>query len=235
MPDNNTTIPSTDRGMNDRSLDINTSLAQTQSAFEQATQVHEMLPVVTPGLAKAQAPSSGRKRDEMYDAFKGLTDQVDNATARHPEDNSYISKVDLPKDYDRYPVYYQGLNNEDIYGKRQGTLQKLGYGLARGLNSAGKVFADNTIGLVANTASWLSGGGFIDTDWNKMSKAWGDSVEKSTPLYITDAEKNKNWYDPTGWITGNHIAGLMENMGFVAGMAGSMYAFGGLGFETIGG
>lgn len=229
MPDNNTTIPSTDRGMNDRSLDINTSLAQTQSAFEQATQVHEMLPVVTPGLAKAQAPSSGRKRDEMYDAFKGLTDQVDNATARHPEDNSYISKVDLPKDYDRYPVYYQGLNNEDIYGKRQGTLQKLGYGLARGLNSAGKVFADNTIGLVANTASWLSGGGFIDTDWNKMSKAWGDSVEKSTPLYITDAEKNKNWYDPTGWITGNHIAGLMENMGFVAGMAGSMYAFGGLG------
>jgi len=229
MPDNNTTIPSTDRGMNDRSLDINTSLAQTQSAFEQATQVHEMLPVVTPGLAKAQAPSGGRKRDEMYDAFKGLTDQVDNATARHPEDNSYISKVDLPKDYDRYPVYYQGLNNEDREGKRQGTLEKLGYGLARGLNSAGKVFADNTIGLVANTASWLSGGGFIDTDWNKMSKAWGDSVEKSTPLYITDAEKNKNWYDPTGWITGNHIAGLMENMGFVAGMAGSMYAFGGLG------
>lgn len=169
-------------------------------------------------------PSGGNKKDP-YDGINQLL-----AKMEQPSGGPRIVDTKGIDFSGRYPKFYPGMDNEDLYGKAQPWMDKMLHGVTKGLSLMGTTFLQTTVGAVNGTAKWIETGdftSFYDNEFNKTLDDFNKRLENSLPNYYTQAEKDLNWYSPNKIFSANFIwDGIVKNLGFAAGAALSGYATG---------
>lgn len=121
----------------------------------------------------------------------------------------------------RYPVFFAGLNNEDIYGQNQSSLNKWKNAAGKFAATTASTFTTGTAGLINGVYQWAKDGqfsSFYDNEFNNTLDNWTKGLENSLPNYYTDAEKNAAWYSPKTWGTANFWSDtIFKNSGFALG------------------
>lgn len=121
----------------------------------------------------------------------------------------------------RFPVFYLGQDNEEIYGQNQTTSEKWKNAVVKFGATTSSTFAAGTAGLVNGLYEWADTGkfsSFYDNEFNRGLDEWSSSFENSNPNFYTAQEKNAAWYSPNTWGTANFWSDtIFKNMGFAAG------------------
>ena len=123
----------------------------------------------------------------------------------------------------RYPKFFLGEDNEELYGQGQSVGSKLVNDIGKGLVLTGTTLLQSTIGLVNGALQWAADGkfsSFYNNDFNKGLDQVNRKLEDRLPNYYTAKEKNAAWYSPDKLFTANFLFdGIMKNMGYAAGAA----------------
>lgn len=139
---------------------------------------------------------------------------------------------------ERYPTYFIGADNEEIYGQNQSVASKWGSGLVKGLGLTATTFVGGTVGLVNGVFQAVSDGdfnSFYDNELNKSLNDFNALMEDRYANYYTNAERNAAWYSPDTWLTANFWSDtILKNMGFAAGAYLSGKALTGIGTSLLG-
>lgn len=121
----------------------------------------------------------------------------------------------------RYPNFFIGLDNEDIYGQNQSTLDKWKNAAIKFGATASSTFIQGTAGLINGVAQWANDGqfsSFYDNDFNRGLNNITQGLENTAPNYYTAQERNASWYSPKTWATANFWAdSVFKNAGFALG------------------
>lgn len=121
----------------------------------------------------------------------------------------------------RYPTYFIGLDNEEIYGQNQSRASKWGNGLVKGVGLTATTFLQGTVGLVNGVYQALADqnfSSFYDNRLNKVLNDFSTGREDRFANYYTRAERDAAWYSPSTWATANFWSDtILKNMGFAAG------------------
>ncbi len=162
----------------------------------------------------------------MPDINRILNDLVGKATKDYTTNTAYgqslsVRASDPGVNPTRYPTYYIGLDNEEIYGRNQSRASKWGNGLVKGLGLTATTFLQGTVGLVNGVVQAVGDGdftSFFDNSFNKTLNDFSSGMEDNFANYYTAEEKNAAWYSPSTWATANFWSDtILKNMGFAAG------------------
>jgi len=115
---------------------------------------------------------------------------------------------------------------DEARAQNQGTLDKLGNGLAHGLTTAGTSFVGGTVGLGNGLLDMMSGKSFYDNATFKLMDEVSQGVNEATPLYQDKSEKEGGFTDSILTNDDFWIDGLFNGLGFIAGGYGSGAVFG---------
>lgn len=121
----------------------------------------------------------------------------------------------------RYPVYFYGLNTEDIYGNTQGTGEKVFNGLVKMGGLAASTFVNGTLGLAKGIVEFSDTGKFssiYDNDVTRNLDDWNKEWEDKYAHYKTQREQDSSWWEPQNLFSANFLMdGVIKNFGFALG------------------
>lgn len=185
-------------------------------------------------LVRKFAPVSSGKPESAVDTFYKL---MNESIPQQGQTFSYVNTRNLDMS-GKYPKVYATLDNEEFYAKRQGTLEKLGNGVAKFAGIAGSTFVNGTAGLVYGVADWARTGEFKSVFDNAVTRELNDFnneyLETTFANYKTERERNGEWWEPENLFTANFLAdNIIKNLGFAAGAFAGGFAWSGA-FKAIG-
>lgn len=163
----------------------------------------------------------------LEDKIKNSVLQITNKKPTLTEDLTNLEdafvKVSDTKYVSKYPTYYKGLNNEDFYGKNQGTIGKWFNGVTKNTLKAASYVVDGTVGTLVGVVNGMKEGS-LDAVWNNDFSKFLDEQNKrldyKLPNYITNEEKNMSFLRSMG--TANFWANdVLGGVAFMAGAIGS--------------
>lgn len=210
------TVPDISTGLDNTNLNLNKGLETINDNWLKPESFSKPIDM---RINMPQLVGNTAKEPDLLTDISNLTGAI-NATSgkRDVRENQFISKADVPDDFSRYPTYYQGIDNEERYGNQQGGLTRAAIGIVEGLSTAARTTLEGTLGLVYDTGAMISGGSFIDNDFNKSMKMWSEGLEKTLPRYVPKVETEESLLNPKHWFRGNTLAGLFNTIGFIGGM-----------------
>jgi hypothetical protein len=185
-------------------------------------------------LVRTPATNVAGKPESAIDTFYKLMNQ---SVPQQGQTFSYVNTRNLDLS-GKYPRVYATLDNENFYAKQQGTLEKLGNGVAKFAGIAGSTFVNGTAGLVYGVADWAKTGEFKSVFDNDLTRELNDFnneyLETTFANYKTQREREGNWWEPENLFTANFLAdNIIKNLGFAAGALASGFAWSGA-FKAIG-
>ena len=189
------------------------------------------LPIEIPNLVPRSnigEPEGKLQNTQNYkDIFYNLLDQASPKTGNDFPGVSG-SDVDLSG---RYPKFYPGRNNEEMYAQSQGGFEKAYNGITKMAGIASATFINGTVGAVYGAIKSSETGkisSFYNNDLANSLNEWTDTLENKYAHYKTEREKNGSWWEPSNVFTGNFLwDGIVKNLGFSLGAAASGFAWGG--------
>jgi len=131
----------------------------------------------------------------------------------------------------RYPTFYAGRDNEEMYAQHQSLGDKAINGVAKFAGIASSAFINGTVGTVYGVTK-----AFLDQDttsfWkNDLSEnlnEYTQQLENNYAHYKTEREKKGNWWEPANLFTGNFFFdNIVKNLGYTVGSIGAGFAWGG--------
>jgi hypothetical protein len=148
-----------------------------------------------------------------------------------------VSAKDVPTS-GRFPLYYPGRDNEEMYAQGQSVGEKALRGVTQMVGIAGTTFINGTVGLVNGVTEIVKQGGklsaFYDNDMTRSFDEFNNSWNDKYALYKTERERTGSWWEPENLFTANFLFdNIVKNMGFMAGAAASGFTFG-AGFKVAG-
>jgi hypothetical protein len=181
-----------------------------------------------------QSPGTGGKSESAVDTFYKL---MNESTPQQGQTFSYVNTRNLDLS-GKYPKVYATLDNEELYARGQGALEKLGNGVAKFVGIAGSTFVNGTAGLVYGVGEWAKTGEFKSMFDNPVSRELNDFnneyLETTFANYKTQREREGNWWEPDNLFTANFLAdNIIKNLGFAAGALAGGFAWSGA-FRAIG-
>jgi hypothetical protein len=196
------------------------------------------LPITPPdwvGEYKSAYEFSGDKGpgQDYRDIFQNLLNQ---AAPKNGGDFPAVATKDI--DFSgRYPLYFPGRDNEEMYAQSQSGFDKAYNGVAKFAGTATSTFINGTAGLVYGVGKSIADGNFASFWDNPLSRElneWTQSLEDKYAHYKTERERNGNWWEPSNLFTGNFLwDNIVKNLGFSVGTIGAGFAWGGL-FKAVG-
>lgn len=187
------------------------------------------LPFTPPDLVgKYDMPyeTSVKNRTNYLDIFNNLLAQNGQNTTR---DLPVVSTAGI--DFSgRYPKFYPGRDNEEMYAQGQGSLEKAYNGVAKMAGIAATSFVAGTAGLVYGIGKSIADQKFssfynneLTNSLNEFNKDW----ENKYAHYRTERERNGNWWEPSNLLTGNFLwDNIVKNLGYSLGAAAGGFAWG---------
>lgn len=187
------------------------------------------LPFTVPDLVGPtvlpQAPAMGDQA-AYTDVFNSLLNQAAPKTGQDLPSVA-TSGIDMSG---RYPKFFVGMNNEELYAQNQGVAEKAFNGVTKMAGIATSTFINGTVGTVYGIGKAIQDGKFSSFYDNPLSRElndWTNGLENSYAHYKTEREKNGNWWEPSSLLTANFFFdNIVKNLGFMAGAAGSGFAWG---------
>lgn len=169
-------------------------------------------------LVRTPATNVAGKPESAIDTFYKVMRQ---SAPQQGQTFSYVDTRNLDLS-GRYPRVYQTLDNENFYAKQQGTLEKLGNGVAKFAGIAASTFVNTTAGLVYGIGDWARTGEFnamFDNDLTRELNSFNNEyLETTFANYKTQRERDGNWWEPENLFTANFLAdNIIKNLGFAAG------------------
>ena len=164
---------------------------------------------------------------DYHNIFDNLlsTNSKNNGT-----DFSTISAKDIPMT-GRYPKFFPGMDNEEMYAQAQTGLEKAYNGVVKMAGTATATFLDGTAGLVYGIGKSIADqkfSSFYDNELTNSLNDWTHTLEDSYAHYKTERERNGSWWEPSNLFTGNFLwDGIVKNLGFSLGAMGAGFAWGG--------
>ena len=151
------------------------------------------------------------------------------AAATQPKDEfSMVATSELSP---RYPKYFPGVDNEDLYAQGQTAMDKATNGVVKMAGIAGATFVNGTAGLIYGIGSAIKNNQLsklFDNDVTQSANAFTARLEDTSPHYKTAREQNGSWWEPSNLFTGNFFwDGVVKNLGFSIGAYASGFAIGG--------
>lgn len=185
-------------------------------------------------LVKNSSSTTSGKPESAIDTFYKL---MNESTPQQGQTFSYVNTRNLDLS-GRYPKVYATLDNEDLYARGQGTLEKLGNGVAKFTGIAASTFVNGTVGLVYGITDWAKTGEFKSMYDNDVTRELNDFnneyLESTFANYKTQREREGNWWEPSNLFTANFLAdNIIKNLGFAAGALAGGFAWSGA-FKAIG-
>ena len=145
-------------------------------------------------------------------------------------DFSTVSAKDVPMT-GRFPKYFPGMDNEEMYAQAQTGLEKAYNGVVKMTGTATATFLEGTAGLVYGIGKSIADqkfSSFYDNELTNSLNDWTHTLEDSYAHYKTERERNGNWWEPSNLFTGNFLwDGIVKNLGFSLGAVGAGFAWGG--------
>lgn len=196
---------------------------------------NEFKPVNLPGyipevnIQPTSFSSTGKRGTEDYhDIFNRLVGKANTSPGTAlPVIPS--SQVDTSG---RYPTFYTGLDNEDIYAQTQSFGEKAYNGVAKMVGIGGATFLNGTVGLVNGLYEWGKSGKFNSFYNNDLSNSLNDyteSLNDSLAFYKTQRQRDASWWEPENLFSGNMLFdNIISNLGFALGAGAAGVAVGGL-------
>jgi hypothetical protein len=188
------------------------------------------LPVNLPELEKPVMPyeASVKNRANYDDIFNSLLAQ--NKPASGGRDLPSVPTAGIDQS-GRYPLFYPGRDNEEMYAQAQGSLEKAYNGVAKMAGVAATTFINGTAGLVYGIGKSVADGkfsSFYNNDLTQSLNDFNNDWENKYAHYKTERERNGSWWEPSNLITGNFLwDNIVKNLGFSLGAAGAGFAWGG--------
>jgi len=131
----------------------------------------------------------------------------------------------------RYPLFFPGRDNEEIYAQAQGGWEKAYNGVVKMAGTATSTFINGTAGLLYGAMQASSTGKFNSFYNNPLTNKlndWTAGLEDTYAHYKTLRERNGSWWEPENLFTGNFLwDNIVKNLGFSLGAAASGFAWGG--------
>jgi len=175
-----------------------------------------LVPLVTPDLPSISTGT--RAYQESKSGFDALFNSV-NPKPGFEASSKMQSEVD-PLLSGRYNNVYYDANNEDLYGREQGFMDKAVNGTLKGLNLAATTFVGG-LGTVYGIGKSISTGKLSDVWDNEILRGiddWNKKVDNEyLPNYYTDNESNAAWYSSDNFTTNFLFDKLVKNLGFAVG------------------
>ena len=131
----------------------------------------------------------------------------------------------------RYPTFYPGRDNEELYAQSQGALEKAYNGVAKMAGIATTTFIEGTAGLVYGVYKGFKDGkvsSFYNNELTNTLNDFNKDWENKYAHYKTQRERNGSWWEPSNLLTGNFLwDNIVKNLGFSLGAVGAGFAWGG--------
>jgi len=131
----------------------------------------------------------------------------------------------------RYPTFFPGRDNEEMYAQRQSGLEKAYNGVAKMAGVATTTFLEGTAGLVYGVYKGIQDGkvsSFYNNDLTNSFSDFNKDWENKYAHYKTERERNGSWWEPSNLFTGNFLwDNIVKNLGFSLGAVGAGFAWGG--------
>ena len=132
----------------------------------------------------------------------------------------------------RYPKFFTGLDNEELYAQNQSFAEKAFNGVTKMAGIATSTFINGTVGIVNGINETRKTGKFNSFYNNDLSNSLNDfqeSLNDKYAFYKTERERNGNWWEPSNLLTANFLFdNIVSNMGFALGAGAAGLVTGGL-------
>lgn len=132
----------------------------------------------------------------------------------------------------RYPKFFTGLDNEELYAQNQSFAEKAFNGVTKMSGIATSTFINGTVGLVNGiyqTAKTGKFNSFYNNDLSNSLNDFQESLNDKYAFYKTERERNGNWWEPSNLLTANFLFdNIVSNMGFALGAGAAGLVTGGL-------
>ena len=185
------------------------------------------IPNVVPRSSIGEPEGKLQNTQNYKDIFYNL---LDKASPKTGNDFPAISGSDINLS-GRYPKFYPGRDNEEMYAQSQGGFDKAYNGITKMAGIASATFINGTVGAVYGAIKSAETGkisSFYSNDLATSLNDWTDTLENKYAHYKTEREKNGSWWEPANVFTGNFLwDGIVKNLGFSLGAAASGFAWGG--------
>jgi hypothetical protein len=189
------------------------------------------LPFTPPDLVgeyrSAYAYSPKKETADYQDVFQNLLN-----TAAPKTGSDFPAVPTAGVDFSgRYPLYFPGRDNEEMYAQSQGTFDKMYNGVVKMAGNAGATFINGTAGLVYGIFKSVQDqkfSSFYDNELTRSLNEYTTSLEDTYAHYKTERERNGSWWEPANLFTGNFLwDNIVKNLGFSIGAFASGFAWGG--------
>lgn len=167
------------------------------------------------------APSPGYQNNEGGSAVDKFYRLMNEGAPKEGQTFSYTPTKDLDLS-GRYPKIYTSLNNEDLYAKNQGTLEKLGNGLIKMTGIGATTLVNSTAGILYGAAQWARTGEFKSVFNNPLTRElneWSNVyLENNFANYKTQRQQDGEWWEPENLFSANFLSdNIIKNLGFAGG------------------
>jgi hypothetical protein len=120
--------------------------------------------------------------------------------------------------FGRYDKIFYGIDNEELYARRQSALDQLANGAAKMAGTFATSFLEGTVGIINGIGQMTSTGkfsSFYDNDFNRKLDDLNKYLEDALPNYYTQAEKDAEWYSPKNIMSSNFLGDkVLKNLGY---------------------
>ena len=194
----------------------------------------ELKPVNLPGYQPTEYFPAGGIGDTLKPtaSYDEIFNNLLNQSA--PKDASAMPTV-ASGDIDmsgRYPKFFTGLDNEELYAQNQSFADKAFNGVTKMAGIATSTFINGTVGIVNGINETRKTGKFNSFYNNDLSNSLNDfqeSLNDKYAFYKTERERNGNWWEPSNLLTANFLFdNIVSNMGFALGAGAAGLVTGGL-------
>ncbi len=131
----------------------------------------------------------------------------------------------------RYPKFYAGRDNEEMYAQHQSLGDKAINGVAKFAGIASSAFINGTVGTVYGITKAIGDQdptSFWKNDLSESLNEYTQQLENNYAHYKTEREKKGNWWEPANLFTGNFFFdNIVKNLGYTVGSIGAGFVWGG--------
>lgn len=131
----------------------------------------------------------------------------------------------------RFPTFYPGLDNEELYAQNQSGWNKAKNGIINFAGTTAATFLSGTIGTAYGAFQSANEGKFSSMYTNPITEglnSWSNSLSDKYALYKTERERDGSWWEPSNLFTANFLwDNIIRNLGFSVGTIGAGFVWGG--------
>ena len=167
----------------------------------------------------SQVPGTNMSFQDMFRAMTYNAD-ADRGGGRKPAEAVPLSSIYTGSRYASSRPYEEPML-EEMYAKNQSGVSQLINGALKMTGTFTAAAAGTTAGLLYGIKDFRNTGKFsslFDNDATRMADDFTKKLENGLPNYMSQNEKDANWWSPDYLLTPNFVAdGLLKNLGYTYG------------------